>query len=77
MKFSLKPMNCPVQPLLVTEYMQGGDLAAALMDDKGTERQLGWYNKGGGIAAGVASGLAYLHANKVWTRAYSPLRTTM
>jgi hypothetical protein len=66
-----------VQPLLVTEYMQGGDLAAALMDDRGTERQIGWYNKGGGIAAGVASGLAYLHANKVRARAYFPLGTTL
>ena len=48
---------------MVTEYMQGGDLASALLADK--HRQLGWYEKGGAIMAGAAAGLAYLHAVKV------------
>ena len=48
---------------MVTEYMQGGDLASALLADK--SRQLAWHKKGGTIATGIAAGLAYLHSMKV------------
>ena len=52
-----------MQVLMVTEYMQGGDLASALLADK--SRQLAWNKKGGAIATGIAAGLAFLHSMKV------------
>lgn len=51
--------------MMVTEYMQGGDLGTALAQDNPVNRRLGWYNKGSHIALSAARGLAYLHAQKV------------
>ena len=53
--------------MMVTEYMQGGDLGTALARDSPANRRLGWYNKGIHIALSAARGLAYLHAQKVTT----------
>ncbi len=58
---------------MVMEYMQGGNLAAALAADNPDVRKLAWYEKGKPIAQGVASGLAYLHARKVYLAATTPL----
>ena len=54
-----------LQVMMVTEYMQGGDLGTALVGDNPTNRRLGWYNNGIHIALSAARGLAYLHAQKV------------
>jgi hypothetical protein len=51
--------------MMVTEYMQGGDLGTALANDNPANRRLGWYNSGSNIALEVARGLAYLHREKV------------
>ncbi|DBA87503.1 TPA: protein kinase activity protein [Trebouxia sp. C0004] len=50
-------------PMLVLEYMEGGDLRDALSHD--TKNELGWYNKGHLIALDVIRGLVFLHSNKV------------
>ena len=51
--------------MMITEYMQGGDLRKALDDDSSSPRQLGWYGKGRSIAFGLAQSLAYLHSQSV------------
>jgi serine/threonine protein kinase len=51
--------------MMVTEYMQGGDLGTALANDNAANRRLGWYNKGSHVALDIARGLAYLHHRKV------------
>ena len=43
--------------------LQGGDLSAAMSDDK--SGCLKWYSKGQHIAMDVVRGLAYLHKCKV------------
>ena len=58
---------CFVQVMMVTEYMQGGDLGTALAHDDPKNRRLGWYNNGNQIALEIARALAYLHAQKVFT----------
>ena len=52
---------------MVAEYMQGGDLGTALANDDPKNRRLSWYNHGSLIALEIARGLAYLHAQKVFT----------
>lgn len=50
--------------MMITEYMQGGDLRRALEIDK-APRRLDWYKKGRSIALGLAQSLAYLHSQSV------------
>lgn len=50
-------------PMLVLEFMEGGDLRDALSHD--TANELGWYNKGHLIALDIVRGLVFLHSNKV------------
>ena len=56
----------PEFPLLVLEYMQGGDLREAIQRDFDSQppKKFGWYGKGAKIALDVAKGLVFLHANK-------------
>ncbi|KAK9830253.1 hypothetical protein WJX72_010587 [[Myrmecia] bisecta] len=58
------------KPMLVLEYMEGGDLSQAMRSERGAEVQ--WYNKGQLIALDVARGLHFLHSNKVM---HSDLKT--
>ena len=58
-------VNIGLQVMMVTEYMQGGDLGTALANDNPANRRLGWYNNGSHIALEIARGLAYLHHRKV------------
>ncbi len=53
--------------MVVMEYAAGGTLTAKLGTDglDGQPRKFGWYGRGRIIAHGVATGLAYLHANKI------------
>ena len=48
------------------EYMEGGDLRAALNDDP--EGELRWYNRGQSIALDIARGLHFLHSHDVRSR---------
>ena len=57
--------NLGLQVMMVTEYMQAGDLGTALANDNAANRRLGWYNNGSQIALDIARGLAYLHHRKV------------
>ncbi|KAL3148068.1 hypothetical protein ABBQ38_014354 [Trebouxia sp. C0009 RCD-2024] len=50
-------------PMLVLEFMEGGDLRDALSHD--TAKELSWYNKGHLIALDIVRGLVFLHSNKV------------
>lgn len=50
-------------PMLVLEYMEGGDLRDALSTD--INKELSWYNKGHLIALDIIRGLVFLHSNKV------------
>ena len=57
----------PNFPLLVLEYMSGGDLRDAIHSDFESyqPKQFGWYGKGAKIALDIAKGLVFLIANKV------------
>ena len=57
----------PGFPLLVLEYMEGGDLFDCIQRDAypQTHGIFGWYGKGGQIAVDIAKGLVFLHRNKV------------
>ena len=57
----------PGFPLLVLEYMEGGDLFDTIQRDAFPDPQgaFGWYGKGGSIALDIAKGLVFLHQNKV------------
>lgn len=59
-----------VQMLLVLEFMQGGNLAAAIAADneRGGVRRLAWKRHGLGIAIGIALGLHYLHSKRVCSK---------
>jgi hypothetical protein len=48
------------QTMLITEYMEGGNLARNLAVGK-----VGWYKRGKGIAIEVARGLVYLHSRRI------------
>lgn len=50
---------------MIMEYMQGGNLAAALAAEDPNRRKLAWARNGKLVAQGVASGLAYLYSQKV------------
>ncbi|KAK9811452.1 hypothetical protein WJX72_004105 [[Myrmecia] bisecta] len=58
------------RPMLVLEYMEGGDVRQAISADK--RGKLRWNNKGQLIALDVARGLHFLHSNKVM---HSDLKT--
>ena len=76
--------------MLVLEYMEGGDLAAALQNDSGSgvlaERRLRWYGQGASLARDIAEALVFLHSRKVrpssadlscsivWQRIESPVK---
>jgi serine/threonine protein kinase len=51
------------RPMLVLEYMEGGDLREALNDDPNGE--LRWYRRGQSIALDIARGLHFLHSHDV------------
>ena len=51
----------PVQILLITEVMQGGDLRKHIKADTARPRATGWHNQGRYIALGLVRGLVYLH----------------
>lgn len=46
--------------LLVTEFMEGGDLLKAIR-----KKAINWHHRGGQIAMDVARGLHFLHSNRV------------
>ncbi|KAK9816754.1 hypothetical protein WJX72_004692 [[Myrmecia] bisecta] len=50
--------------MLVTEYMEGGDLRRALADDL-EAGSLRWHQNGKRIALDIARGVSFLHANNV------------
>ncbi|BDA51312.1 probable serine/threonine-protein kinase PBL13 at C-terminar half [Coccomyxa sp. Obi] len=53
--------------LLILEFMQGGNLAAAIAADNegGGQRRLAWGRHGLGIATSIALGLHYLHSKRI------------
>lgn len=50
----------PEETLLVTEYMEGGNLAANIQSGR-----ISWWRRGRKIAIDVAKGLAYLHYRRI------------
>lgn len=54
-------------PMLVLEYMEGGDLQSCILQDcyPNTIGAFRWYKKGGRVALDVAKGLVFLHEQKV------------
>ncbi|KAK9829556.1 hypothetical protein WJX72_006471 [[Myrmecia] bisecta] len=58
------------KPMLVLEYMEGGDLRQAMSSAQGAE--LRWYQKGQLIALDIARAMHFLHSNKVM---HSDLKT--
>ena len=65
----------PGRLMLVTEYLEGGDLCSALERDSAIPRRFSWWKHQGEerrpvglarrVAIDVARGLAYLHSRKV------------
>ena len=56
----------PGCPMLVLEYMEGGDLHSCIKHDCYPQAvgDFKWYKKGGRIALDVAKGLVFLHEQK-------------
>ncbi|DBA75882.1 TPA: Serine/threonine-protein kinase Nek3 [Trebouxia sp. C0004] len=54
-------------PMLVMEYMEGGDLQSCILQDcyPNSIGAFRWYKKGGRVALDVAKGLVFLHEQKV------------
>jgi serine/threonine protein kinase len=54
-------------PMLVLEYMEGGDLQSCILQDcyPNSIGAFRWYKKGGRVALDVAKGLVFLHEQKV------------
>ncbi len=57
-------------PMLVLEYMEGGDLQSCILQDcyPNSIGAFRWYKKGGRVALDVAKGLVFLHEQKVRLR---------
>ena len=57
----------PACPMLVLEYMEGGDLQSCILQDcyPNCTGQFRWYKKGARVALDVAKGLVFLHEQKV------------
>lgn len=57
----------PPCPMLVLEFMEGGDLQSCILQDcyPNCSGQMRWYNRGGRVALDVAKGLVFLHEQKV------------
>ena len=57
----------PVCPMLVLEYMEGGDLQSCILQDcyPNCTGQFRWYKEGARVALDVAKGLVFLHEQKV------------
>ena len=57
----------PGFPMLVLEYMEGGDLQSCIQQDcyPTPQGQFTWYSKGAQIALDVAKGIVFLHEQKV------------
>ena len=57
----------PESPMLVLEYMEGGDLFTCIQRDAYPEPkgEYTWYGKGASIALDVVKGLVFLHDQKV------------
>ncbi|KAK9832049.1 hypothetical protein WJX81_002111 [Elliptochloris bilobata] len=54
---------CPSPPMLVLEFMEGGDLWSALRGADNAEMR--WYARGRSLALDVARGLHFLHEHKI------------
>jgi len=56
----------PGFPMLVLEYMQGGDLLSCIQHDcyPTPDGEFKWYKKGGRIALDVAKGMVFMHEQK-------------
>ena len=56
----------PGFPMLVLEYMQGGDLLSCIQHDcyPTAVGDFTWYKKGGRIALDVAKGMVFMHEQK-------------
>ena len=57
----------PAFPMLLLEYMEGGDLQSCIQRDcyPNPIGQFWWYDKGRQVALDVAKGLVFLHEQKV------------
>lgn len=57
----------PACPMLVLEYMEGGDLQSCILQDSYPDSigKFRWYKKGARLALDVAKGLVFLHEQKV------------
>ena len=57
----------PACPMLVLEYMEGGDLLSCIQYDCYPHKigRFRWYKKGKHVALDVAKGLVFLHGQKV------------
>lgn len=57
----------PPCPMLVLEFMEGGDLQSCILQDcyPNCTGHMRWYNRGGRVALDVAKGLVFLHEQKV------------
>lgn len=57
----------PACPMLVLEYMEGGDLQSCILQDcyPNCTGRFRWYKEGARVALDVAKGLVFLHEQKV------------
>ena len=62
----------PGFPMLVLEYMQGGDLLSCIQHDcyPTPIGEFKWYKKGGRIALDVAKGMVFMHEQKASDASY-------
>ena len=51
--------------MLVMEFVGGGNLGKALLQDKAQPRRLGWHRNGRFVLLGIAHGLAFIHSRNV------------
>jgi hypothetical protein len=53
-----------MQMMVVTELCDGGDLAKAIRQHRGSD-VMSWYTRGAKLSLDIACGLAYLHSKRV------------